>query len=527
MPAHNVEVAGPRVVAMHGMVGALSLVLLAVPIAHAAEFGAWETPTFREYDVPSGGAAEPTIGIPWGTDHLFYHEAVRTYRATWAGDEPTWVDVTPPYQIPTNLDPMLVADVDTGRVFAGGLLGPCSSMMYTDDDGETWLPTINMCSGSNFDHQSIGLGPAAGLVPAPIEGGHIGYYCAQGSTGISCARSLDEGSTWLPFQTVAGSCGGFHGHIRVSILTGFAVVPTASCGDHTGYIATADGGLTWTSHEIPESEPWTNGFDPSVQFSRPDGWMYFGMVSEHGAYISLSKDQGATREPIGGGMGVNAATWLDVGQFHDPPVISGVFTNIQAGDNDRVAMTFIGLEGGPGKDLDYLTSNQIYQCQERQAEMVWYYYVAISYDAGHTWEVIKMSEDPVQVGGIYDVVIGGGGGCRNLLDFQDMDIDSHGRIHVGWADGCTDECAATKAPDTSGYRNNAAKVFRQVGGRGLFAQYDLPAPPPDFDGDGIPDADDPAPSASGTGAPEPEQATPGGPLAIVLLGLALLALRRR
>lgn len=470
--------------------------VLVLPAAQADTFGAPGKPLFTEIVVPGEEASEPTIGIPWNTDSVFYYPSAsaafesQTLRARFdAAGVPVWTDVTAPLQVPLNLDPMLVADPDTGRIFAGGLIGPCSSMMYSDDDGETWLPTINMCSGTNFDHQSIGLGPPAGPLPSP-EGTHVGYYCAQGPTGISCARSLDQGTTWLPFQTVAGSCAGFHGHIRVSTVTGFAVVPTSSCGDHSGYISTADGGLTWEAHEVKESAEWTNGFDPSMQFSRPGGWMYYAMASEHGIYAALSKDEGATWEPLGGGMGVTPTSWLDIGQFHDPPIVSGVFTNVQAGDDERVAVSFIGLEGGLGKDIEFLTSDGIYNCDDRQDELVWHYYVALSYDAGQTWKVHKMSTDPVQVGGIYDVVVDGSGACRNLLDFQDMDIDSTGRIYVGWADGCTGTCAEKAAPGGNGYRDAAPRLFRQVGGRGLFAESDVPSPFPDVDQDGIANNDD-------------------------------------
>lgn len=538
---------------------------------------------FQEIVVPGESAAEPTIGIPWNTDSVFYYPtsnagaltdpdalAMHTMRGRFdAAGTVTWDQVDPPYQVPINLDPMLVADSDTGRVFAGGLLGPCSSMVYSDDDGESWLPTINMCSGEDFDHQSIGLGPPAGPLPSP-EGTHIGYYCGQGGS-ISCARSLDQGTTWGPFVEVPGSCGGFHGHIRVSPSTGFAVVPTASCGEHSGYIATADGGLSWTAHEIEASDKWTNGFDPSVQFTRPSGWMYYGMVSEHGIYMALSKDEGATWEALGGGMGVAPTTWLDVGQFHDPPVVAGVFTNVQAGDDERVALSFIGLEGGAGKDLEFLKSNEIYQCMERQAELVWNYYVATSYDAGQTWTVTKLTQDPVQVGGIYDVVIGGGGGCRNLLDFQDMDIDSKGRIHIGWADGCTRKCAETQVPPAEGktlegYRDAAPRLLRQVGGKGLFKEFDTADPRPDLDGDGIVDVEDTDLDGDGTPnaqdrdvdgdgvddgedpdvdadglvdaqddsvvipeytKPAPKQEAPGLSFVALLAGMVFLALRRR
>lgn len=512
------RIAGPLVaVALLAFLTAgIPLLAAQGPTPDAAEaaprFGSWTDPVFQEFEVPGESAAEPTIGIPWTTDSVFYYPTseggglagagLRTYRARFdAAGMPTWVDVTPPYQLPLNLDPMLVADPDTGRVFAGGLVGPCSSMVYSDDDGETWLPTLNMCSGEDFDHQSIGLGPPAGPLPAP-EGTHVGYYCAQGGT-ISCARSLDQGTTWGPFQRVPGSCGGFHGHIRVSTVTGFVVVPTSSCGQHSGYIASSDGGLTWGSHEMPLSGEWQNGFDPSVQFSRPGGWMYYAMASELGVYAALSKDEGATWEPLGGGMGVEPTPWLDVGQFHDPPVVSGVFTNVQAGDDDRVAISFVGLEAGPGADAEFLRSEDIYQCEDRQDELVWHYYVALSYDAGQTWKVHKLTQDPVQVGGIWDVVIGGDGSCRNLLDFQDMDIDSTGRIHIGWADGCIRRCATQPEAETDGWREAAPRLFRQVGGRGLFAAYDLPDDRPDLDADGTPDAEDT--DLDGDGVPNSEE----------------------
>lgn len=463
-------------------------------------FGDWDAPVFQAFAVPGASASEPTIGIPWNTDSVFYYptsdaqsladnvqHGLKTYRARFdANGVPEWTDVTPPHEAPINLDPMLVADPDTGRVFSGGLAGPCSTMVYSDDDGETWLPTINMCSGANFDHQSIGLGPPAGPLPSP-EGTHVGYYCAQGGT-ISCARSLDQGTTWGPFQDVPGSCGGFHGHIRVSTVTGLAVVPTASCGAHAGYITTADGGLTWHSNEVPGSEEWKRGFDPGVQFTRPGGWMYYAMVSENGVHVALSKDEGKTWEALGGGMGVTPSAWLDIGQFHDPPVVSGVFTNVQAGDDDRVAVSFLGLEAGPGADLEFLRSKDIYQCDKRQEELVYRLYLAQSFDAGQTWSVQRVTDDPVQVGGVWDG--GGGDPCRNLLDFNDMDIDSKGRIHIGIADGCVDECAQTSKANTTGWRVAAPVLFRQVGGRGLFAAFDGPDTRPDLDKDGIPDKQD-------------------------------------
>lgn len=171
-------------------------------------------------------------------------------------------------------------------------------------------------------------------------------------------------------------------------------------------------------------------------------------------------------------MNVNATHYLDVGQFHDPPVVAGTFADVQAGDDDRAAFSFMGLEDNGSADLEFLNSNQIYQCDERQDELVWHYYIAFTYDAGQTWTVEKISQDPVQVGGIYDSVVSGSGDCRNLLDFNDMDIDSTGRVHIAGADGCIDECAQTAQPNTSGYRAVDLKLYRQATGQSLFAEQD-------------------------------------------------------
>lgn len=475
---------------------------------HEPVFGADEEPLFEELEVPHiSGAPEPTIGIPWDSDSVFYHAGSTTIRARFGEDgEADWSDVTPFYQVPVNVDPMLHVHADSGRIFAGGLHGPCSIMMYSDDDGETWLPTVNMCSGARFDHQSIGTGPAT--FPATTTS-FQGYYCGQLGT-IACATSLDGGITWAPFQEVPGPCGGFHGHIRSDPVSGFVAVPVPGCGDELGFISTADGGLSWASHQIPGTEEWTNGFDPSLQFTRESGWLYYGMASEHGIHVGLSKDHGASWEPIGGGMD-NESEWLDIGRFHDPPVVAGTFADVQAGDDGRVAMAFLGLEGGPDADLEFLGSNGIYQCDERQDELVWHYYAAFSYDAGDTWDVIKLTSDPVQVGGVYDSVVDGSGGCRNLLDFNDMAIDSMGRVHIAWADGCVDECAASEEPGSEGHRTQVGKLFRQTGGRGLFAAADVASD----ENDTLPD---PAPQ---------QESTPMVGAALVLMGLAVLVRSRR
>ena len=64
----------------------------------------------------------------------------------------------------------------------------------------------------------------------------------------------------------------------------------------------------------------------------------------------------------------------------------------------------------------------------------------VTYDGGKTWVTSDATpNDPVQRGSICT----GGTTCgddRNLLDFIDVTIDNHGRVEVGYADGCTGAC---------------------------------------------------------------------------------------
>ncbi len=523
-------------------------ILAFVPVVQA-ELGSGKI-AFEELVVPQiTSAPEPTIGIPWNTDHVFYHAGSTTLRGDFSGDEPVWVDVTPPYQVPINLDPLLVADEDTGRVFAGGLHGACSVMMYSDDNGETWLPSLNMCSGAQFDHQSLGVGPKP-IVNNPDKVPQLNnaYYCGQ-LILIGCSVSLDGGVTWTAATpNVQGGCTGFHGHWRISRVTGSAFLPVGGCGDVHGLLSAdilgQDGtgglgltGLLFSSRTIPDSHAWDGGFDPSIGIGRDDGWLYYGQADHNGARMALSKDEGLTWEPLGGAQ---ATTWLDVGQFHDPPVVKATFADVQAGDDDRAAFTFLGLEDldGDGKGDEY---GSLYSCNEPEGgeNREWHYYSAFTYDAGQTWKVNKLTDHPVQIGGIWDG--GGGNPCRNLLDFNDMDIDSEGRVYIAYADGCVDNCTE----EGNERYSRAPRLLRQTDGRGLFAARDVilgldvdkdqdgipDSEDDDIDGDGIPNGLDD--DADGDGVidnavtPRPQdQDTPGLSIALLLGALVLLARRR-
>src|SRR5207237_1685968 len=65
-------------------------------------------------------------------------------------------------------------------------------------------------------------------------------------------------------------------------------------------------------------------------------------------------------------------------------------------------------------------------------------------------------------------------GTRNLLDFNDLQVDKRGRALAAFADGCISAtCIAGGASDGAA----RATILRQGSGRTLFAAYDSPNAP--------------------------------------------------
>ncbi len=136
---------------------------------------------------------------------------------------------------------------------------------------------------------------------------------------------------------------------------------------------------------------------------------------------------------------------------------NAVFPAAVAGDDDRAAVAFIGTPTAG----DYQNAATF--------KGVWHLYVATTYDGGATWTTTDATpNDPVQRGSICT----GGTTCgndRNLLDFIDATIDDHGRVLVGFADGCTGACVTDPSVNTY---DAYATIARQSSGRTLFSKYD-------------------------------------------------------
>jgi hypothetical protein len=442
--------------------------------ANATPTNASSALAFTNYAGPAStdSSGEPTIGVNWNTGNVMMmtggfpllnippsqHVSRIVFNDSTSPATATWSDATPTTMI-TNVDPILNTDPTTGRTFAGGDDGACTILSRTDDDGQTWLPVGNSCTGT-VDHPTVGQGPPSPGAPIQPVGAlypHVVYVCQQESLA-ECATSNDGGNTFLP--SVPVTCGfanpGIFGHLRVG-PDGAAYIPFNNCDtNEQGFsYSTSDGQLGWTG--VPLSiVPASQGGDPSIAVGRGDktgghGRLYFAThdgATDH-AVVTTSADHVNWSAPVD--LSVSSAN--STGDAFG--VKSIVFPTVIAGDDDRAAVAFLGTKDAGNAYVDGFTGH-------------WDLYIAVTYDGGNTWTSVDATpNDPVQRGPICLSGIGCSS-SRNLLDFMDIVVDQQGHILVGYADGCIQLCAlptGTVAQST----HALATIARQSGGDCLFA----------------------------------------------------------
>ena len=394
----------------------------------------------------SNDAGEPSIGSDWKTGNAMYQSGLRTFRV---GFDPagraSFTDKSSTLTSAQGLDPILFTDHRTNRTFVSQLLGACSLMASSDDDGASWSQNPIGCGvGTVADHQTVGGGPFA-ATPTGVGVGYpdITYYCAQAVVSAECAASHDGGRTYGPGVPIysALDCGGLHGHVMVA-PDGTAYVPNGDCGGKQGVSVSKDNGLTWTVQTVPGSTTQSES-DPAV-----------GIGSAGTAYLGFAQSRGS------GGTSPSVSV-LRGGAFSAPYDVSGgriknvQFPRVVAGDDNRATFAFLGTTT-PGDD------------QAAGFAGTWDLYTSTTLDGGRSWSTTQANPvgDPVQKGCIF---LGGGSNpCRNLLDFMGSTVDSRGKVLIGYADGCDATCAAGGANN----RGALATVAKQTGGSSLFAAYD-------------------------------------------------------
>jgi len=426
-------------------------------------------PRYQVYAPPeslSGDTGEPSVGYNPKTKQAFILSGLRTLWGTFPSEltpaqplacDAGWEERTFIGNTLNTLDPIGVTDSlvrghETGRTWIGHLQGKAHITAFTDDDGATWTPTEgNAPVVTGFDHQGIGVGPypATGpgsLIPHPLYPNAF-YYCGQDIAYANCTRSDDGGITFQPpvqmYQLT--TCGGLHGHPRVSV-DGTVYVPNPGCGGKTAVAVSEDAGLTWNVRPVPEST--ASGWDPQVALGTDGAAFLCYADGLNAAYGTFSADKGVT--------------WSKPTRLGEEIGIQHIaFPQAVAGTPGRATCGYLGTrtKGNPTA-ADFAG--------------VWHLYFSTTYDGGKTWVTVNATpDDPVQgAGGIWD---GGGGNFnRNLLDFNEMSIDENGYPMYGYADGCIGSC--DKDPTANTF-TASPRIARQIAGKPLYDDVQIAAEP--------------------------------------------------
>ena len=442
-------------------------------------------PRFQEYipteanGAPSSSlgliAGEPTIGINTQVNSnkggdLFYQALFEVLRIRFDDStspaKATWEFKDPPTGASNKvtLDPILLADTATGRLWATQLSGGDALTDISDDDGETWTPALSGSIGSGVDHQGLGVGPypttgPGSLIPHPLYPNAV-YYCSQDVATAFCARSDNGGLNYGPnvpiYDSATSRCVGLHGHPKVA-PDGTVYVPNKGCGLDTpvignglvNMVVSEDAGVTWTIRAVPDS---TGGLlskgDPSVAVDKA-GTVYLAYqnLNNNHLFVAVSHNKGVSFAPS-----------VDVGALAG--INYSVFPAATAGDSGRAAVAFFGST--------YNGTNTNFE--DMSFPGVWYLYVATTYDGGNTWFVNNTTPDnPIQAFG----GIGNSGDNRNHYDFIDCQIDTQGRVIASNSIGCAAACVNNGGPNTF---SKLAGIVRQSGGRRMLAAFDPTEP---------------------------------------------------
>jgi len=463
--------------------------------AIAAALPLLDDPGFLGFHVPLGyqtrdfahrpNAGEPSVGVDLKTGAIMYFAGTQVSRITVDDSKSPavvkWTDVTPINLRPINEDPVMFVDKYTGRTFAAGDAVACNLAAFSDDDGASWTPSQGCGEPYGFDHPAvIGGRFAKGGTPSGSYPDAV-YQCSQEEVEAFCQLSTNGGLTFGVSTPVwNGACTAIHGHPRIG-PDGWVYLPNAACGaGQQGLGVSSDNNQSWTVHVIPDSKSSGAG-DPSVDVG-PDNTVYFGYADGSGhPKIAVSHDHG-----------VHWAQSVDVGAERNfkgtessfaGGIVNTEFPEVIAGGPGRAAFAFLGT-ATPGNT------------QAPDFAGTWYLFVSYTYDGGKHWRTVNATpNNPVQRGCIWNG--GGGNVCRNLLDFNDITVDTHGRVIVGYTDGCTTDsaysCDKTKRIDSSGCTNvqgegeselsnetssssctygRQSAIVRQSCGRPLLAAYD-------------------------------------------------------
>jgi hypothetical protein len=438
---------------------------------------AGQQPNSVEWMGRNGG--EPSVGSNFATGVANFQSDLQTLFIAFDDSCPlnglsaNWVARNAPSSVVIDSDPIGFTDrgfTDAlgfhSRVFAAELtlLSPNTvKISHSDDDGVTWVgPDQPGGIASAVDHETMGGGPYHLPIPPRPPGTvypNAIYYCSQDIAAAFCARSDDGGITYggsVPLYQLL-TCGGLHGHVKVSPVDGTVYVPNRECGGVQSVAVSQDNGTTWTVRPVQNAantaEPGLvgGGDDPAVGIDN-NGRVYFSFSNAGtAAAVATSDDFGATWQ-----------NFFDVGRSYG--LRNAAFPAAVGGSAGRAAVAYYGSTTPQGAATG--DSNTAHFTG------FWHLYVAHTFDGGATWTTTDATPNaPMQRSGI----LRGGGAdiVRNLLDFFDITIDRDGRVLVGYVNGCEGGNCVQAAPTATGNAYTvAATIARQSSGRRMLQGHD-------------------------------------------------------
>ena len=424
--------------------------------------------SFQFSDVGETGK-EPSIGIT-SSGCMFFIAMEKPMRSCDYGQ--SWENMADITQAPFTSDPYGWVDPVTDRVFNIHMMGLESTWIgWSDNDGESWLGNPHDSGTTPLnDHIKLASGPwidsAYGLIGQlnPTYETAV-YFCFNKLAGISCFTSFDGGATFEVGGDIVGLAstnGGLHGAITTApdgtvYLTPRVATPTI--------LMSKDNGLNWEEREMGTDVGTPNPRKNSEVATDTESNAYHVWTgSDFGVYMSRSTDSGMTWEQESIRLSPNQ-------------VISNTFPQVDAGDPGRIAITYLGSEDASELNQSDIDGNP-WNGNPHFATSNVSYYLYITYslnalDENPTFHTMRVSDDPVQIGSIClnsgdcrDI----GGSNRNLLDFNDLHIDLEGRVYVGFADGCTGDCASNPNATAENSRDGRGSVYYLANGPSLLVE---------------------------------------------------------
>ena len=436
-----------------------------------------DLPAFTQHMITGATAREPMVAAT--PDGVFYNSLFNHKTTVWhsADQGSSWAPVQRD-PVPTVLDgsagyadPFLLADPDTGRLYAADMFSTdCVILEWSDDPvGGVWeWSTIGDClqDTGEHDHQSIVTAHARSVETSGYP--NVVHYCtssfdAAGDRMARCKASLDGGRTFGAWtEPGLAFCSGLTGHLAAA-PDGTVFLPQLRCSDEDGSIeawvaVSRDDGQTWTPVLVdrrPVSEDGSGvGHEGAVAVDAAGNAYYYYMDDRQLPRLSISRDGGAT--------------WSPSRDVAAPGLTGCTFPSVVAGDAGRIALFCIGTTIGGGFGM----------ADEVAGRAEWHAYVTVTLDAlaGEPVFVTTTVNDPadplargkpigeeISVEALTAPV-------NSMGDFLKVTLDAQGRIWTALVDECTVACSDGGTQNSPrGYGYFPAAVGVQVGGTSLRA----------------------------------------------------------